>query len=109
MVNRKRTNMNANSISFWADVAAIFIVAQLFVFTFVTAVGLGMGWWYLRKGRKKLATPLLLAQVYALRVQQSTLKVSNKVAAVPIGIHAFATRLQVTAQMLWRANHLQKG
>jgi hypothetical protein len=109
MVERKRTNMNADSISFWADVAAIFIVAQLFVFTFVTAIGLGMGWWYLRKGRKKLATPLLLAQVYALRAQQGTLKVSDKVAAVPISIHAFVTQVQVTAQTLWRANHLQKG
>ncbi len=100
--------MNPESVSFWADVAAIFILSQLLLFTLLTAVGLGMGWWYFRQGRKKLVMPMLMAQVYALRVQQGTQKASNKIAAVPIGINTTVKRAQVTALTLFRSKGAQK-
>lgn len=99
--------MNPESISFWADVAAIFVLAQLLLFTVVTGVSLGMVWWYLRKGRKKLVLPFLYAQVYALRVQRGTAQVGDKIAGVPIAINSTTERVKVTTQALLRQNKPQ--
>lgn len=92
--------MTPDSVSFWADVATIFLMAQCFVLAMFTAVTLGMVWWYFRLARKKLVVPLLMAQVYALRIQHATNKVSEKIVSVPIGINATAKRAQVTASRL---------
>ncbi len=100
--------MTPESLSFWADVAAVFLLAQMFLFSIIMAVGMGMGWWYFRRARKKLAMPMLMAQVYALRMQQGTNKVADKIVSVPMGINAAATRAQATAQALLRANNSQK-
>ncbi len=96
--------MNPESVSFWADVAAIFLLAQLFLFTLLFAVGLGVGWWYFRQARKKLIVPLLMGQVYALRIQQGTAQVSAKIVNVPITLGATVKRAQITAQSFVRPN-----
>ncbi len=92
--------MNPESISFWADVGTIFLVCNVFLLTLVMGVALGFGWWYLRKGRKALGVPLLMGQVYALRVQHVTMKVSDTVANVPIQIHSATTQVTTTARVL---------
>lgn len=94
--------MNPEAVSFWADIAAIFCLVQVILLTIVVGVGLGFGWWYLRKGRKKLATPLLMGQVWALRVQHVTMKVTDAVANVPITINAGVTQALTTIQTLIR-------
>lgn len=94
--------MNPEVVSLWADIAAIFCLVQIVLVTIVMGVGLGFGWWYLRKGRKKLATPLLMGQVYALRVQHATMKVSDGVANVPITINSAVTQALTTIQTLIR-------
>ena len=100
--------MSPESVSFWADVSAIFILSQMLLFTLLFAVGLGVGWWYFRKARKKLIVPLLMGQVYALRIQQGTTQVSNKIVNVPITINATVKRVQITAQSLVRPNRASK-
>lgn len=100
--------MSPESISFWADVSAIFILSQLLFFTLLMAVGLGVGWWYFRKARKKLIVPLLMGQVYALRIQQGTTKISDKIVNVPMTINATAKRAQVTTQALVRPKRTPK-
>lgn len=100
--------MSPESISFWADVSAIFILSQLFLFTLLMAVGLGVGWWYFRKARKKLLVPLLMGQVYALRIQQGTAKIGDKIANVPITIDSTAKRAQVTSQAMIRPKRAPK-
>lgn len=99
--------MTPESLSIWADVAAIFLVMQIFVFTIFASVTLGMAWWYLRLGRKKLVVPLLMAQVYALRIQHATNRVGNKIVSVPIGINATVKRAQVTASRLLSSDKAQ--
>ncbi len=94
--------MSPESISFWADVAAIYCVVNALILTLVSGVALGLGWWYLRKGRKALGMPLLMAQVYTLRAQHITMQVTDAIANVPIGIHTTTARLKVTAQTLMR-------
>lgn len=100
--------MSPESISFWADVSAIFILAQMLLFTLLFAVALGTGWWYFRKARRKLIVPLLMGQVYALRIQQGTTKVSNQIVRVPMTINATAIRVQVTVEALVRPNRTPK-
>lgn len=92
--------MNPESISFWANVAAIFLLVNVFILTLATGAALGFGWWYLRKGRKALGMPLLMAHVYALRTQHVTMKVSDAVANVPIQISSLTTRVTTTARAL---------
>jgi hypothetical protein len=92
--------MSPESISLWADIAAIFVLINVFILMFVPAALFGFGWWYLRKGRKALVVPLLMAQVYTLRVQQVTMKITNGIAKVPIEISATATQIATTLKVL---------
>jgi hypothetical protein len=89
--------MDTQTVRFWADIAAIFLVIQVFVLTLVAGAALGFGWWYLRKGRKALSLPFLYAQVYALRVQNVTLKVSDAIARVPTEVNASVEQVKTTA------------
>lgn len=98
--------MNPETVSFWADVAAIFLLAQAILITIVLGVGLGFGWWYLRKGRKALGMPLLMAQVYTLRAQHITMRVTDAIANVPISIHAGVTQVTTTFETLWSSLHI---
>lgn len=99
--------MNPEALSFWADVGAIFLVCNVFLLTLVMGAALGFGWWYLRKGRKALGVPLLMGQVYTLRVQHATMKVTDTVANVPIQIHSATTQVMTTARVL--KNSLQRS
>jgi hypothetical protein len=92
--------MDPETLNFWANVAAIYLFINLFVVTVAIGVALGFGWWYLRKGRLALALPLLYAQVYALRIQHTTGKVGDTLAAIPIGIHARVAQVQTTVTVL---------
>jgi hypothetical protein len=94
--------MTPENISWWADVLTVYLMVVAFVLALAVGAGLGLGWWYLRKARKKLAMPLLMVQVYALRVQHITMKVTDAVANVPITIHATFARVRTTALTLVR-------
>lgn len=72
------------------------------VITLALSVGLGLGWRYLRKGKKKLGLPLLYAQVYALRAQHATMQVGDVIARVPIEIGSNVERVKVTLQTFAR-------
>jgi hypothetical protein len=88
------------TLNFWAAASAIYLFINAIVITLFTGIALGFVWWYLRKGRKALVKPLLMAQVYALRVQLTTSKVADKIAGVPIEINAAASRVTTTTKML---------
>jgi hypothetical protein len=94
--------MDTDALSFWADVAAIFLLVQVILVTLGVGVGLGFGWWYLRKGRKALGMPFLYAQVYALRVQRVTMVVTDKIAAVPISVESTLVGVRATVRKLVR-------
>lgn len=75
-------------------------MCNIFVLMLIPAALFGFGWWYLRKGRKALAMPFLMAQVYALRIQNATMRVSDKIVNVPIQMNAAATQVETTAKAL---------
>jgi hypothetical protein len=92
--------VSPEAVSFWADIAAIFIVINVLVIVLVVGAAFGAGWWYLRKGRKALAMPLLMGQVYTLRVQHITMRVTDGIANAVIQTNATATQVTTTARVL---------
>jgi hypothetical protein len=92
--------MDAETLNFWANVAAIFLFINALIITIAMGVAFGFGWWYLRKGRKWLAMPLLMAQVYTLRAQHITTQVTDVIANVPITVHAVTTQATTTTRLL---------
>ena len=92
--------MNPETLNFWANVAAIYLMFLMFLGVLVVGALLGFVWWYLRKGRRALALPFLYAQVYALRVQRTTQQVSDKVVQVPIALHATSEQVATTSRAL---------
>jgi hypothetical protein len=99
--------MTPETLNFWANVSAIFLMANLCVLVIATGVGLGFGWWYLRKGRKALTIPFLYAQVYVLRVQQVTQQASEAIVSVPIAIGAASVRVATTTKLLVSRNRVE--
>ena len=75
-------------------------MCNIFVLMLIPAALFGFGWWYLRKGRRALVTPLLMGQVYALRIQNATMRVSEKIVNVPIQLNAGVTQVETTAKAL---------
>ena len=92
--------MDPETLNFWANVSTVFLLCNAAVLAVVSGIGLGIGWWYIRKGRKALGTPFLMAQVYSLRLQIATTRVTDRIAAVPIQIDAAATQVTTTAKVL---------
>lgn len=92
--------MNPETIHFWADIAAIFVMINVFILMLIPGVAFGFAWWYLRKVPKKLEMPFLMAHVYALRVQQITMKVTDGIANVPIQISCVAAQVSGTVRAL---------
>lgn len=92
--------MNPETVSLWADIATIFVLINVFILMLIPGAAFGFGWWYLRKGRKKLVVPLLMGQVYALRVQHITMKVTDAIANVPIQISNTAAQITTTLRAL---------
>jgi len=95
--------MTAETLGFWRDLALILLIAQAFILALVTGAAIGFSWYYLRKGRKALYLPLLMVQVYALRIQHLTMQVTDKLAAVPIGISAASAQATTMWRTWWNA------
>jgi hypothetical protein len=92
--------MTPETLNVWAQAAAIYLFVNAIIVTLLTAIILGFGWWYLRKGRKALVKPLLTGQIYALRIQLITTKVSDRIAGVPVQLHTTTTQITTTAKVL---------
>lgn len=92
--------MDPETLDALAKVSTVFLMCNAFVLTLATGLGLGFVWWYLRKGRKALGMPFLMAQVYTLRIQMVTMRVTDRIAAVPIQIDATTTRITTTVRGL---------
>lgn len=95
--------MTAETFALWRDLALILLIAEAFILVLPVAILLFFGWKYLRKGRKALYMPMLMAQVYALRIQHITMRVTDKIATVPINVSA------ASAQVTTAVGTLTKG
>lgn len=90
--------MDPTTLDFWANVAAILLMVEAFILSLAVGALMGVGWWYLRKGRKALGLPLLYAQVYALRAQHLTMRVSEGIAEALSSLHAAMAWVQAAAR-----------
>ncbi len=92
--------MNPETLSPWRDLALILLCLEVAVLVAVPGVILFFAQKYLRQFRHWLRLPLLRILVYALRVQNLTLRASNEIAGVPIAMQMLAVRLRTTARRL---------
>ena len=82
------------------DISVVFLSLICFAFLLVPGVILFFAQKYLRLGRKKLRVPLLQAQVWAIRVENQSLKTAERIVGVPIAVQERWARLQGTARAL---------
>ncbi len=92
--------MNPETLAPWRDLALILLCLEAAVLIAVPGIILYFAQKYLRKFRHWLRLPLLRVLVYALRVQNLTLRASNEIAGVPIAMQMLAVRLRATARRL---------
>ena len=84
----------------------ISILASIIIVILAFGVGIGFGWWYLRKGRKALVLPLLHAAGVCLAREQATIKGTDIIANVDMGIDTAFEQAKVTPVTLicWRSS-----
>lgn len=82
----------------WRDVAVILLVIIAAVIVAVP----GVVFFFIVKGlralKRLLRPPLRRAQVWALRIQQGTVRATDVVASVPINVRSASARATVTAR-----------
>lgn len=87
--------MDWNVLAPWRDLSLIYLLIIPIIVTGAIAYGM----YYVVRGmrfvNRWLKTPLLYAQVWALRIQHQTTRVSNAVAEVPIRMHSNAEQTRV--------------
>lgn len=101
--------MTPETLAFWRDIAVVLLCVQAFILMLVPGALFYFGWYYLRKGRKALSMPLLMAQVYALRIQHITMRVTDKFAAIPINIGAGSAQVTTTLRTLFKGARSEGG
>ncbi len=88
--------MTAQTLATLRDLSVILLVLEAMVFLAVPGVLLFFAQKYLRRFRHWLRLPLLRVQVYALRIENTTLRASNGIAGVPIAVQTLGTRVRTT-------------
>lgn len=88
--------MDWNVLAPWRDLSLIYLL----IFPMVVTLAIAVGMYYVVRGMRYLnrwiKTPLLYAQIWALRIQHSTTRVSNAIAEVPIRLHSNSEQTRVT-------------
>jgi len=79
----------------WRDLSLIYLLIFPMVVTLAIAVGLFYAVRGIRFLNRWIKTPLLYAQVWALRIQHSTTRTSNAIAEVPIRLHSNGEQTRV--------------
>ena len=82
----------------WRDLALILLIIYAVILVAVPGVAFYFALKGLRALKRWIRNPLLQAQVWALRIQQGTIKSTDAIAAVPIRMHVAGTRASVTAR-----------
>jgi hypothetical protein len=90
--------MDPNALAPWRDLSIVWFV--LWMMLFVAISGAVFFWMltYLRRFNRWLKTPLLNAQVWALRIQYGTERVSHNIADAVIRVQAESTRVSTTTR-----------
>jgi hypothetical protein len=93
-------SMNPESLAPWRDLALLLLCVEAAVLIAVPGIALFFAQKYLRIFRRWLRMPLLRVLVYALRVQNITVRASSGIAGVPIAMQMLGVRMRATARRL---------
>jgi hypothetical protein len=92
--------MNPELLAPWRDLALLLLCIEAAVLIAVPGIALFFAQKYLRIVRHWLRLPLLRILVYALRVQNLTLRASNGIVGVPIAMQMLGVRMRATARRI---------
>jgi hypothetical protein len=90
--------MDTLALAPWRDLSIVWFVLWTMIFCLVPGAAFFFALKYLRIFNRWLQLPLLNAQVWALRIQQGTARVSENIAAVPITLHSKAAQVSTTTR-----------
>ena len=90
--------MDGNILAPWRDLSIVWLVFWTVILLAVPFIALFFAQLYLRRFNRWLRLPLLTAQVWALRIEQSAGRASERIANVPIGLHRAGTQFRVTTR-----------
>jgi hypothetical protein len=87
-----------NPLAPWRDLSVVWLVLLTMIFVAVPGIVFYFAQLYLRRLNRWLRLPLLTAQVWALRIEQGSARVSERIASVPIGLHSASANIRVTTR-----------
>lgn len=87
-----------NPLAPWRDLSLVWLILWAMLFAAVPGVIFYFAQLYLRRFRRWLRLPLLHAQVWTLRLEQGSARVSARIAYVPITLHSIGVRVAVTTR-----------
>ena len=90
--------MDPNPLAPWRDLSIVWFSLWMMIFVAIPGVVFFFMLKYLRRFNRWLKTPLMTAQVWALRIQYGTQRASEKIVAVPIAAYSASARLRTTAR-----------
>ena len=90
--------MDNSALAPWRDLSIVWFILWMFIFMLIPGAVFFFALKYLRKFKSWLKLPLLTAHVWALRIQHSTTRASDRIAALPITLHSRAAQANVTVR-----------
>lgn len=90
--------MDTTALAPWRDLSIVWFILWTFIFMLIPGVIFFFALKYLRIFNRWLKMPLLMAHVWALRIEQGTERVSDRIAALPISLHSRAAQANVTVR-----------
>jgi len=90
--------MDTTALAPWRDLSIVWFVLWTLIVMLIPGAIFFFALKYLRIFKRWLKTPLLTAQIWALRIQNATTRVSNQIAAVPIELNSKAAQAETTAR-----------
>jgi hypothetical protein len=88
--------MDASVLAPWRDLSIVWLVLLTMIFVAVPGVAFFYALRGIRALNRWLRLPLLNAQLWALRIEYGTQRVSKSIAAVPIQLHSRGAQARVT-------------
>ncbi len=94
--------MDASTLAPWRDAAVVLLVIEAGLLALVPAVAFFFVLKAVRAVKRWIRMPLLRAQVWALRIQNSVMRSTTAIALVPITVQSNSTGIATTVTSLLR-------
>ncbi len=84
----------------WRDLAIVLLAIEMAVMVAIPGVVFYFAIRGVRAIKRRIVTPLLIARLWAMRIQNGALRASRTVIALPLAVQAAEARVRVTARGL---------